>query len=81
MISQLPGRKRKEEALETILAKLDIAIQVDKVQFGAFFLESEDPANKPRRFSNEFELSHQDRGAGLLQFGYLHRLIRVQVGL
>ncbi|KAI0672875.1 RdRP-domain-containing protein [Trametes maxima] len=34
----------------------------------------------PRIFSNEYEISHRDRGAGLLWFEYDHKLIRIQVG-
>ena len=69
----------KEEVLEEKLAKLDIGIHVDKVQFGVFFLESGASATATRKFSNEFEVSHVNKGAGILQFEYLHKLIRVQV--
>lgn len=68
-----------EEELEEKLAKLDVGIHVDKVQFGTFFLDPGDPPKVPRKFSNEFEISHHDKGAGLLQFEYLHKLIRIQV--
>lgn len=70
---------RIEEELEEKLAKLDVGLHVDKVQFGVYFLEPEDPPTAPRKFSVEFELKHHNRGVGILQFEYLHKLIRIQV--
>ncbi|THH29583.1 hypothetical protein EUX98_g4606 [Antrodiella citrinella] len=67
-----------EEAREEKLAKLDIAFHIDKVQFGVFYRDPTDPPNASRRFSNEYELSHKDKGAGRVWIEFAHKLIRIQ---
>ncbi|CAL1705570.1 unnamed protein product [Somion occarium] len=69
-----------EEKREDILRKLSTSLHVDKVQFGVFYRRREDGPDSSRRFSNEYELSHRHKGAGLLWFEYEHKLIRVQLG-
>lgn len=73
----LPPELEEERAEK--LAKLDVAFHIDKVQFGIFYREPGDPPTASRRFSNEYELSHKDKGAGRVWIEYAHKLIRVQV--
>ena len=68
-----------EEARETTIAQLDVGIQVDKVQFGVFYRRAQDPPNGYRLFSTEYELSYPKKSAGILQFEYAHKLLRLQV--
>ncbi|KAI0373002.1 RdRP-domain-containing protein [Pilatotrama ljubarskyi] len=70
----------EEEKHEDKLRRLDIGLHVDKVQFGVFYRRPEDPMTAPRIFSNEYEISHRNKGAGLLWFEYDHKLIRIQLG-
>ncbi|KAI8989763.1 RdRP-domain-containing protein [Trametes punicea] len=70
----------EEEKHEDKLRRLDIGLYVDKVQFGVFYRRLEEPMTAPRVFSNEYEISHQNKGAGLLWFEYDHKLIRIQLG-
>ncbi|CDO73610.1 hypothetical protein BN946_scf185014.g80 [Trametes cinnabarina] len=70
----------EEEKREEKLRRLDIGLYVDRVQFGVFYREPKDPMTAPRIFSNEYEISHKDKGAGLLWFEYDHKLIRIQLG-
>ncbi|KAI0362487.1 RdRP-domain-containing protein [Trametes cingulata] len=70
----------EEEKHEDKLRRLDIGLHVDKVQFGVFYRRPEDPMTAPRIFSNEYEISHRDKGAGMLWFEYDHKLIRIQLG-
>ncbi|TCD70921.1 hypothetical protein EIP91_000827 [Steccherinum ochraceum] len=69
-----------EEEREDILSHLAPAFHIDKVQIGVFYRDAKDPANASRRFSNEYELSHKERGAGLIWIEYAHKLIRIQLG-
>lgn len=68
-----------EEKREEKLRKLDVGLYVDKLQFGIFYRRPKDPMTASRIFSNEYEVSHRDKGAGLLWFEYDHKLIRIQV--
>lgn len=68
-----------EEKREEKLHRLDIGLHVDKLQFGIYYRRPEDPPTASRMFSNEYEISHQNKGAGLLWFEYDHKLIRIQV--
>ncbi|KAI0636634.1 RdRP-domain-containing protein [Trametes polyzona] len=70
----------EEEKREDKLRRLDMGLHVEKVQFGVFYRKPQDPMTAPRVFSNEYEISHRDKGAGLLWFEYDHRLIRIQLG-
>ncbi|KAI0780590.1 RdRP-domain-containing protein [Trametes elegans] len=70
----------EEEEREDKLRRLDLGLHVDKVQFGVFYRQPQDRMTAPRIFSNEFEISHRDKGAGLLWFEYDHKLIRIQLG-
>lgn len=67
-----------EEEREEKLQKLDVGLHVDKLQFGIFYRQPGDPSESSRRFSNEYELSHNNRSAGLLQIEYDHKLIRIK---
>lgn len=67
-----------EEEREEKLQKLDVGLHVDKIQFGVFYRSSTDSPGASRRFSNEYELYHRDRSAGLLQIEYDHKLIRIK---
>ncbi|KAI0345277.1 RdRP-domain-containing protein [Trametopsis cervina] len=69
-----------EEEREEKLQKLDVGLHVDKIQFGVFYRSSTDSPGASRRFSNEYELYHRDRSAGLLQIEYDHKLIRIKLG-
>ncbi|OSX65461.1 hypothetical protein POSPLADRAFT_1134844 [Postia placenta MAD-698-R-SB12] len=69
-----------EEEREQKLEKLDVGLHVDIVQFGVFYRRKGSPKSVPRAFSTELEISHEDKGAGLLWFEYDHKLIRVQMG-
>ncbi|KAI0664721.1 RdRP-domain-containing protein [Cubamyces menziesii] len=69
-----------EEKREEKLCRLDVGLYVDKLQFGVFYRRPEEPMTAPRVFSNEYEVSHRDKGAGLLWFEYDHKLIRIQLG-
>ncbi|KAH9945818.1 atypical/PIKK/PI4K protein kinase [Epithele typhae] len=68
-----------EEKREEKLRRLDMALYVDKLQFGIFYRPPGSPMTASRVFSNEYEVSHNHRGAGLLWFEYDHKLIRIQV--
>lgn len=68
-----------EEARETTLTKLDIGLHVSKVQFGIFYRQPGAPPTASRLFSNEYEISHQHKSAGILHIEYDHKTIRVQV--
>lgn len=70
-----------EEKREEKLRKLDLGLHVDKLQFGVFYRRPEAPMTAGRIFSNEYEVSHRDKGAGLLWFDYDHKIIRIQVRL
>ena len=70
-----------EEKREDKLRRLDIGLHVDKLQFGIFYRRPKDPMTASRVFSNEYEISHREKGAGLLWFEYDHKLIRIQVGI
>ncbi|KAI0822735.1 RdRP-domain-containing protein [Trametes gibbosa] len=70
----------EEEKREDKLRRLDLGLHVDKVQFGVFYRSPQDPMTAPRIFSSEYEVSHRDKGAGLLWFEYDHKLIRIQLG-
>ncbi|KAH9952081.1 RdRP-domain-containing protein [Amylocystis lapponica] len=67
-----------EEELEDTLNKLDVGLHVDKVQFGVFYRQAGDSRGASRVFSKEFEISHKNKGAGLLSFEYEHKLIRIE---
>ncbi|KAI0748499.1 RdRP-domain-containing protein [Daedaleopsis nitida] len=69
-----------EEKREDKLRRLDMGLHVDKLQFGVYYRRPEDPPTASRIFSNEYEISHRDKGAGLLWFEYDHKLIRIQLG-
>ncbi|KAH8099527.1 RdRP-domain-containing protein [Cristinia sonorae] len=69
-----------EEEREDKLAHLRPAFHIDKVQFGIFYRDPTDPPGSSRRFANEYELSHKDKGAGRIWIEYAHKLIRVQLG-
>ena len=69
-----------EEKREEKLCKLDRGWHVDKLQFGVFYRDPNTPMSASRMFSNEYEISHRDRGAGLLWIDYDHKMIRIQVG-
>lgn len=69
----------EEEKREEKINRLDLGLHVDKVQFGVFYRGPEQPMTAPRVFSNEYEISHRDKGAGFLWFEYDHKLIRIQV--
>ncbi|KAJ3536923.1 hypothetical protein NM688_g6770 [Phlebia brevispora] len=69
-----------EEAREIILAKLDVGLHVDKVQFGIFYRRPEDPPAASRLFSTEYEISHANKSAGLLHFEYDSKVLRLQLG-
>ena len=68
-----------EEAREDKLRKLDTSVHVNKIQFGIFYRPAGAAPGAGREFSNEFEISHQEKGAGILWFEYDHKLIRIQV--
>lgn len=68
-----------EEQLESKLEKLNVGLHVDKLQFGVYFRRPGDPITKSRLFSNEYEISHTDKGAGMLEFEYKVKLIRIRV--
>lgn len=68
-----------EEARETTLTKLDIGLHISKVQFGIFYRLPEAPPTASRLFSNEYEISHQNKSAGILHIEYDHKIIRIQV--
>lgn len=68
-----------EEEREEKLRKLDTSIHVDRIQFGIFYRPAGAAPDAGREFSNEFEISHPERGAGILWFEYDHKLIRIQV--
>ena len=68
-----------EEEKDTIISKLDVGIQINKVQFGVFYRRAQDPPNGFRFCSTEYELNDPTRSAGMLQFEYAHKLLRVQV--
>ncbi len=70
-----------EEKREEKLRKLDLGLHVDKLQFGVFYRRPEAPMTASRIFSNEYQISHRDKGAGLLWFDYDHKVIRIQVRL
>ncbi|KAI0718290.1 RdRP-domain-containing protein [Fomitopsis betulina] len=69
-----------EEEREEKLRKLDTSIHVDRIQFGIFYRPAGAAPDAGREFSNEFEISHPERGAGILWFEYDHKLIRIQMG-
>lgn len=68
-----------EEKREEKLAKLDVALHIHKVQIGVLYLRFEDPPSAHRRFSTEYELSYKHKGAGVVSFEYVQKLIRVQL--
>ena len=68
-----------EEAREEKLRKLDTSVHVNKIQFGIFYRPAGAAPDEGRQFSNEFEISHHEKGAGILWFEYDHKLIRIQV--
>ncbi|KAL6305270.1 RdRP-domain-containing protein [Sparassis latifolia] len=69
-----------EEEREDVLRKLNVGIYVSKVQFGVFYRRKGSPDNASRAFSEEFELSHENKSAGSLSFEYDHKLIRITLG-
>ncbi|GJE87096.1 RdRP-domain-containing protein [Phanerochaete sordida] len=69
-----------EEELATKLEKLDVGLHVDKLQFGVYYRRPGDNVKQSRLFSNEYEVSYVDKSAGLLQFEYTHKLIRIRLG-
>lgn len=69
-----------EEELEAKLEKLDVGLHVDKLQFGVYYRRPGDSFKSSRLFSNEYEISHRNKSAGLLQFEYTHKLIRIRLG-
>ncbi|KZT71262.1 RdRP-domain-containing protein [Daedalea quercina L-15889] len=69
-----------EEAREDKIRKLDTSLHVDKIQFGIFFRPADTTPTAGRDFSSEVEISHRERGAGILWFEYEHKLIRIQMG-
>ncbi|RPD66474.1 RdRP-domain-containing protein [Lentinus tigrinus ALCF2SS1-7] len=69
-----------EEKREEKLRRLDLGLHVDKLQFGIFYRRPEAPMTAGRIFSNEYQVSHRDKGAGLLWFDYDHKVIRIQLG-
>ncbi|KAH9843166.1 RdRP-domain-containing protein [Rhodofomes roseus] len=69
-----------EEEREDKLRQLDHSIHVDKIQFGIFYRPVDAKPTEGRAFSNEFEISHREKGAGILWFEYDHKLIRIQMG-
>lgn len=70
-----------EEELEDKLRKLDVGLHVDKVQFGVYYREAGDTINNSRLFSVEHEVAYRERSAGILEFEYTHKLIRIRVGI
>lgn len=68
-----------EEEREKILEKLNERLYVDKLQFGVFYRRADDSTKTSRRFSNEYELSHCDKSAGILYIEYDRKLIRIKV--
>ncbi|EKM55297.1 uncharacterized protein PHACADRAFT_173398 [Phanerochaete carnosa HHB-10118-sp] len=69
-----------EEELEAKLEKLDVGLHVDKLQFGVYYRRPGDSVKTSRLFSNEYEISHVNKSAGLLHFEYTHKLIRIRLG-
>lgn len=52
---------------------------IDKVQFGVFYQRKHDPPTAHRCFSNEYEMSHTNKSAGMMRIEYELKLIRMQV--
>ncbi|KAH9930752.1 RdRP-domain-containing protein [Fomitopsis serialis] len=69
-----------EEEREDKLRQLNLSIHVDKIQFGILYRPVDATPTSGREFSNEFEISHREKGAGILWFEYEHKLIRIQMG-
>ncbi|KZT06990.1 RdRP-domain-containing protein [Laetiporus sulphureus 93-53] len=69
-----------EEEKEEILRKFDVSLHVDKIQFGVFYQLPGSSSTASRAFSCEFEISHKNKGAGLLRFEYDRKLIHIQMG-
>jgi RNA-dependent RNA polymerase len=68
-----------EEELETKLEKLNVGIHVNKLQTGVYYRRPGDSITMHRLFSVEHEIAYGDRSAGLLQFEYKRKLIRLTV--
>lgn len=68
-----------EEKREEKLRRLDLGLYVDKLQFGIYYRLPDASPTSSRIFSNEYEISYRNKGAGLLWFEYDHKLIRIQV--
>ncbi|PCH37887.1 hypothetical protein WOLCODRAFT_65369 [Wolfiporia cocos MD-104 SS10] len=67
-----------EEERQQKLRKVDVSLHVDKIQIGVFYRPANALPGSSRAFSNECEISHQDKGAGMMWFEYDHKLIRIQ---
>lgn len=71
-----------EEERETINEKLSHRLAIDKIQFGVFYRDPNDPPDASRRFSNEYELTRRNQyAAGFLVVEYEHKLIRLKVSV
>lgn len=70
-----------EEELEAKLEKLNVGIYVNKLQFGVFYRRPGDGFHKHRVFSVEHEIAPADGSAGLLQFEYNRKLLRLTVSI
>ena len=68
-----------EEKLEDKLYKLNVGLHVEKLQFGVFYKKPEDSPYESRRFSVEHEVAYTNRSAGMLEFEYTRKLIRIVV--
>ena len=70
-----------EEELEAKLEKLNVGIHVDKLQIGVYFRRPGDDATKHRLFSVEHVIAPKTRSAGILQFEYERKLLRLVVSI
>ena len=68
-----------EEALEDKLLKLNVGLHVEKLQFGVYYRNPGDTTRISRLFSVEYEVKYADRSAGMLEFEYKHKAIRITV--
>ncbi|OBZ65791.1 RNA-dependent RNA polymerase 1 [Grifola frondosa] len=69
-----------EEFKSATIEKLNLGIHVKIIQFGVFYRRPGDPMTASRMFSNEYEISHKSKSAGILAFEYEHKLIRIVLG-
>jgi len=80
ILEKAPYLPPEIEEREEKLRQLNISIHVDKMQFGVLYRPADATHTSGREFSNEFEISHQAKSAGILWFEYDHKLIRIQLG-